>query len=292
MNPAANIFTGEFRTTAIATAIFIVLAIVPARGTPATGIDTAAPSDAPTLYQRPEKWTYSFAWWPFLRVGSAEITAMEREGPMDDNPALRSTREIAISIAGKTNRLLDAIWRYRITADAVVPLEPLRPGVLDIHESIKLKPKHTKITYEDGEFYTWRNKGGAIKETRIDAPHALGIFSTFYTLFDEELNVGDRHEFETIVGRSRYDVQFEVLGNDRIKIEGKKHAAIKLNVTGADLTDPEDTSKHRKTTIWVSAEKPRRLLQAVTRIWIGTVKIRLRTIEPLDLPEQVAVVDD
>ncbi len=34
--------------------------------------------------------------------------------------------------------------------------------------------------------------------------------------------------------------------------------------------------------VWVSAERPRRLLQVVSGLWIGTVKVRLRSVEPLD----------
>ena len=97
--------------------------------------------------------------------------------------------------------------------------------------------------------------------------------------------VGDRYRFETIAGRSQYAVVFDVLKNDRIKFDGKKVDAIKLRVTGRDLTDPEDSAKHRTTTVWVSAEKPRRLLQAVSRLWIGTVKVRLKSVEPLEVPE-------
>jgi hypothetical protein len=218
-------------------------------------------------------------------VGTAEITAAERvraaENAAGTDPARRQ-REIAVSIEGKTSRLLDAIWRYRIDAEAVVPLEPLRPGTLEMHEMIKKKPKHTRISYNDGEFFTWRERNGAIKETRIVAPDALDILSTLYQLLNEDLDIGDRYVFETIAGRSRYDVRFEVLKNDRIKVAGEKIDAIKLKLTGADLTDPEDTRKHRKTTVWVSAERPRRLLQIVTGLWIGTVKVRLRAVEPLD----------
>jgi len=243
------------------------------------------------IYQPPEKWTYSFSWWPFLRVGTAEITAVERvratESPAGTVPA-RQQREIAVSIEGKTSRLLDAIWRYRIDAEAVVPLEPLRPGTLEMHEIIKKKPKHTRISYDDGEFLTWRDRNGSIKETRIVAPGALDIVSTLYQLLNEDLDIGDRYVFETIAGRSRYDVRFEVLKNGRIKVASEKIDAIKLKVTGADLTDPEDTRKHRKTMIWVSAERPRRLLQVVTGLWIGTVKVRLRAVEPLDANEGAA----
>lgn len=241
-------------------------------------------ADGATIHQPPEKWTYTFSWWPFLKVGQAEITAAERE-------TQPGQREIAVSISGQTSRLIDAIWRYRINAEGAVPLDPLGPGTLEMHEMIKRKPKHTRISYNDGEFYTWRKRSDNVKETRIDAPQAEDILSTLYTVINERLEIGDRYIFETIAGRSRYDVRFEVMKNDRVKVAGKKVDAIKLKLTGADLTDPEDTRKHRTTMLWVSAEPPRRLLQVVSGLWIGTVKVRLRAIEPLETTEPDAPAD-
>ncbi|MFW2405671.1 MAG: DUF3108 domain-containing protein [Gammaproteobacteria bacterium] len=234
---------------------------------------------APYVAQPPERLVYTFAWSPFFKVGRAEVTLQER--PADQTAAPQS-REIVVSVAGRTNAFIDALWRYRLTAFGVVPLQPLEPGLIDILESEKRKVKRTRTTYRDGEFLTVRNKQGAVSETRIDAPNGHGMLSTLYDLLSRDMAIGDRYKFETIAGRSRYEVVFDVLKHDRIKLEGQKIDAVKLRVSGRDLTDPGDTAKHRITNVWVSRERPRRLLQAVSRLWIGTVKVRLQTIEPLD----------
>lgn len=249
---------------------------------------------AQAVLQPAERLVYKFAWSPFFKVGRAEVTTRERL-VADPPGGTRSpaSREIVVSVQGRTNRFIDALWRYRLTAFGVVPLEPLEPGLIDILESERRKVKRTRTTYQDGEFLTVRNKRGAITETRIDAPNGHGMLSTLYDLLSRDMAVGDRYKFETIAGRSRYEVIFDVLKNERIKLGGQKVDAVKLRVSGSDLTDPGDTAKHRVTSVWVSEERPRRLLQAVTRLWIGTVKVRLESVDPLDTPStQVAKIGD
>lgn len=237
----------------------------------------------PAVAHPAERLVYTFAWSPFFKVGRAEVTMQERfVADAPGKSASPAAREIVVSVEGRTNRFIDTLWRYRLTAYGIVPLEPLAPGFIDILESERRKVKRTRTTYHDGEFLTVRNKQGAISETRIDAPNGHGMLSTLYDLLSRDMAIGDRYKFESIAGRSRYEVNFDVLKNERIKLGGQKVGAVKLRVSGRDLTDPEDTAKHRVTYVWVSAEHPRRLLQAITRLWIGTVKVRLESVESLD----------
>lgn len=242
--------------------------------------------------QPPERWVYTFSWSRFLTVAEVEIVAGELPGAVPEGVDGGVDREIRVAVRASTSRVLDLMWRYRMNADGIVRLDPFHPGRFEVRESIKRRPKTTRVEFDGtGGVHTYRNKKGIIREYCFDAPNSFDMASTIYLVLNQDLAVGRSYDVDTLAGNSRYLVTVEVVGKETVKAAGAEHPAFKLKVMSRDLTDPPDTEKHSQTDLWVSEQRPRRLLQADSQLWVGTVRGRLERIEAVSnwpaAPEEI-----
>jgi len=250
------------------------------------------------ISQPAERWVYRFSWGRFLTVAEVQIVTGERkrdapetadggsggggDGPenADNGGEGGGDREIHVAVRASTGRVLDLMWRYRMNADGIVRLDPFHPGRFEVRESIKRGPKTTRVVFDgEGGVETYRNKKGIVREYRFDAPNTFDMASTIYLVLNQDLAVGKSYDVDTLAGNSRYLITVEVVGRETVEAAGAEHAAFKLKIMSQDLTDPPDTEKHSHTDLWVSEERPRRLLQAVSQLWVGAVRGRLERIE-------------
>lgn len=259
----------------------------------------------------PERLTYTFSWGRFVKVGEVEVTAGERseprrgsegaagtggpdcDAPGEAGPEVAGRRSIQVSVRAETSRMIDLMWRYRMNAEGVVHLDPFRPGYLEVRESIKRGPKTLRVEFDgEGRVQTSRNKKGILREHRFEAPNTFDLAAAVLLILNQDLAVGRRYAVDALAGNSRYLITVEVVGEETISAAGGEHAAFKLRLLSRDLTDPPDTEKHDHTDLWVSAARPRRLLQAVSDLWVGAVRGRLVRIEPAaGWPQPPAEID-
>ncbi len=271
----------------------------------AVEVETPVYTVVEPVSQPVERWIYTFSWSRFITVAKVEIVAGERpvgvaegadsgavDGAVGGGVDGGGDREIQVAVRASTSRVLDLIWRYRMNADGIVGLDPFRPSRFEVRESIKRRPKTTRVEFDgNGGVHTYRNKKGLIREYRFDAPNSFDMASTIYLVLNQDLAVGESYDVDTLAGNSRYLITVEVVGKETVKAAGAKHPAFKLKVMSQDLTDPPDTEKHGHTDLWVSEQRPRRLLQAVSQLWVGAVRGRLERIEVVSnwpaAPEEV-----
>jgi len=220
-----------------------------------------------------ERWVYEFSWSRFLKVATVEVTAGERIEAGD-------SRTIGVFIRASSARILDWLWRYRMNADGVVNLAPYRPGSFEVRESINRAPKTNRVEFDgNGGVHTYRKKEGRVREFEFATHNTFDMVSALYLVMNQDLTVGESYQVDALAGNVRYLVTLEVVDTETIRVANGEHAALKLRVRTEDLTDPPDNARHTHTDLWVSAERPRRMLQAVSNLWLGTIRGRLVSIE-------------
>jgi hypothetical protein len=225
--------------------------------------------------QPPTRFVYSFTWGRLLKVGEIEITVGER---LEE----KKPERIEVFVRAATGRFMDLFWRYRLNAEGYVRLAPFQPGRFEVRESVKRWPKTSRVVFNDSgdEVQTYRMKKGVVKRYDFAVANAWDIPSMLYVLLNQKLEVGDTYEVDTLAGVKRYVFSAEVIAQETIHVAGKDRPAIGLRVASHSLTDPDEDSRHGTTEVWVSREKPRSLLRAVSELKFGAVRFELQSEEP------------
>ncbi len=220
-----------------------------------------------------ERWTYTFSW---SGVPVATVTITSGESRTADS------RTFDVYVRGSSNAFLDLFWRYRLNAQGQVRLQPYGPVSFSAEEAIKRHGRITRVEFDAKRVVrAFRNKDAVIREYTFDAPNGYDILSTVFTVLNLDLEVGSQYRFDTLAGAGRFLVTVFADAREPISVAGQSVDAFRLRILTEELTDPEDSHKHRETLLWVSAERPRRMLKAQSKLFVGSVYAELDSIEPL-----------
>jgi len=221
-----------------------------------------------------ERWNFDFSW-SGIPVAKVSLTGGEQAGA--------TPRVLEVFVRGETNSFLDLFWRYRLNAHGTVYLDPFRPGSYVADESIKRKLKATRISFDaDWNVDTSRTKKGIVHAYRFRAPNLYDILATVYLTLNLDYEQGKPLRFNTLTGTARFLVTVTPQARESIEVGAKTYDAWRLQLLSEKLTDPEESDHHTETLLWVSAERPRRMLKAQSKLFIGSVNAELTSIEQLD----------
>lgn len=219
-----------------------------------------------------ETWVYDFTW-TGVPVGQIQIAV----GPDPEKP----DTALGVHVSGKTNSFIDLLWKYRLNARGSILTDPFRPGQYHSEELERTKRKITDINFDmERRVTARRQKGDKITDVAFDGTNTYDIISTVFAALSFDYVVGRVYEFDALTGSSRYLVTVEPEAQETIKVAGREFSAWRLALDSKGLTDPDDDSKHSATHIWVSAERPRRLLAARSQLYVGAVHVRLAELKP------------
>lgn len=217
-----------------------------------------------------ETWTYDFTW-SRVPVGAVELSV----GPEPDKP----TKELGVAVTGRTNSVIDLLWRYRLSARGTILTNPFRPGSYRASEQERSKRKLTEISFdEERQVNATRRKGEKLTEVSFDGHNTYDIISVVFAALSFEYEEGASYDFDTLTGSSRYLVSVTAQAREPYEAAGRTFDAWRLAITTRGLSDPEDDSKHNSTHLWVSADQPRRLLGARSELFFGSINVRLSSL--------------
>lgn len=257
--------------TAFVAALFAVIAF--AGGDPTAVSITTPHYDPGRVPEHPDQLhRFRFAW---TGIPVGEINVRLRE----DKDAT-GRRLLRVSASGKTNPVIDILWRYRMNAEGYVGLEPFGPGRFEADEQENKRRKLTTIEYEDGRIRSTRVKGDRTTRYDFEAGATLDLLATVTATLAMDYVIGDQYYFDVFTGTSRYLCTVEVEARETILAAGVERDSYRLGIITADLTDPAAEAKHRATQLWVSATRPRSLLRASVKTFIGSVHAELLAVVP------------
>jgi hypothetical protein len=220
-----------------------------------------------------ERWKYVFSW-SGVPVGDATITLAQRR--------TGAKAHLSVGLNGGTNGMVDLLWSYRMHARGEVRLDPFAPCRFVAVETERGRSRRTTIDFgEHGEVTSLRRRAGREKRHTFAAPNTFDMISTVVLALNlDGYAPGKVFRFDTLTGTARYLVQVRVAKRERVLAAGGKHDAWRLEIRTRELTDPREERKHEATDLWVSAERPRRLLKARSKTFVGAITVDLEAIEP------------
>ncbi len=224
-----------------------------------------------SAFQAGERWQLEFRW-SGIPVGHFTIE-------LSDGGHTGGKR-LNIEVTGRTNSFIDLLWRYRLHATGWVFTEPFAPGAFHAEEHENARFKVTDVGFDsDRQVHAVRKKGDSVRETAFPAPNTYDILSAVFMIMSLDHHIGDEYYVDVLTGLARYLVTIQVEERGWVQVEGKPVDAFRLALSSYDLTDPEKSSKHRGTSLWVSASRPKRLLKAESKTFVGSISASLTAVQ-------------
>jgi hypothetical protein len=213
-------------------------------------------------------------------ASSAALDAGDQNPPAVENiESGPSMDAIKVDITASTNSFIDFFWRYRLHARGKIETNPFAPGQFYSEELERSKQKRTTIEFdEQGNVTASRQKGEKITEHAFSAPNTYDMISTMFATLSFDYEPGAHYVFDTFTGTSRYLIEVFVRDRGPFETAGRTFDAWRLEVKTKGLTDPDETEKHDTTSLWVTADEPRRLLGCRSEVFIGSVNVKLASL--------------
>lgn len=230
-----------------------------------------------------ESWNYKLGWGA-IPVGWATISGVDRSHG-------RAASQ-GVEVKASTNAFTDLLWRYRLSAEGELHVKPFGPSFFHIDESAKHRQKITRIDFDDQRHVRmFRRKGEEITEYEFDGANTYDVLSTTWLFLNLDYSIGQTYQADTLTGTSRYLVTVVAEANEEINVCGQQVATTRLRVKTVETTDPEEEQKHRETELWVSRERPRRLLKAKAKTRWGSITADMIEIKDLSTPAQLPLAE-
>ena len=220
-----------------------------------------------------ERWKYAFSW-NGVPVGDATITLGERRRGAGTH--------LSVDLRGRTNAVVTRLWSYRMHARGEIRLDPFAPRRFVSVETERGRTQTTTIEFDErGEAKSSRRAAGREKRHTFTAPNMYDMMSTVVLALNlDGYAAGKVFRFDTLTGTARYLVQVRVVKRERVAAAGREHDAWRLEIRTRELTNPREERKHETTDLWISAERPRRLLKARSKTFVGAITVDLEAVEP------------
>lgn len=209
-------------------------------------------------------------------------------------PAARATVEITpgelagldslvVEVRARTNAFVDLFWAFRGTARTTL----LADGLTPLHFVFDREMAGTSyVTWIDFEQHGARSvyiKGGRRREFELDD---TGIVDPITAAFRARLSgakPGDFIRYDVWTGDSRYSVQFEVKGPERIDVPAGRFTALQVVPEVWKLKPekaPQLDTRWDRATIWVTDDPLHTLLRIRSELFFGALSLDLVKVEP------------
>ena len=182
-----------------------------------------------------------------------------------------------VQVEAKTSKMLDLIWRMRDTISSTFEAKSLVPSRFVFNQRENRKVTDTEAVYDraNRKWIVSRQRGKKLRNFEFDSPNTLDPITAVYLARSLDLRVGEKLYFNVFGGRSRYLLELEVEGKEKIELDSGKHEAFKLVPRITNVTKDGYAGRVREATVWVSADEKRTPLLLASKVFIGTVYIEL-----------------
>ncbi|MDC0358285.1 DUF3108 domain-containing protein [Oligoflexia bacterium] len=192
-----------------------------------------------------------------------------------------------ISTVAKTNSFIDVFYKLRYTATGLVSAVDLLPLRTVIEHRENSRDKKTELEFlPNGEIHSVRwNKGKWFEEKQFDPNNfTLDPFSAAFLARSLDWEVGQKREFDTFNGKSRYLITMHAKDKEKIKVNGVEKEVWVIAPTVRKLTETKPKSKLRNASIYVTADSARDILKIDSEVFVGSVITKLISFTPSSQP--------
>lgn len=206
--------------------------------------------------------------WGGLPVGRATVTI--RSG----------TGGLAVEMNGASNPAIDWLYRYRVVARGRVSTGPFAPDHFVVDQCARGRRELTEIRFprSDAAVRGVRQRKGRTREYVFHSKNTYDIPSATFLLLNLDYAPGAHYEIDTFTGKDRYLLRAEVEAAERVALGEALHDAWRLRLETRHLNTDRDRERHRGTTLWVSRQRPRRVLRARSETFVGALTLELESV--------------
>lgn len=205
--------------------------------------------------------------WAGLPVGGVSL-AMAPAGP----------EGLGVAVRGATHPGISWLYRLRFSGEALVATAPFGPRHFTLDSCEGDRQRRTEIHFPESEgepVRGIREKPGRSKEYVFHSTNSFDIPSAAYLLMSLDYEPGEEFVLDAFTGKDRYLVKARVEGLEPMEGAAYTGPAWHLRLETRELTDEDPERKHRGTHVWLSPERPRRIVRASSETFVGSLTLEL-----------------
>lgn len=200
---------------------------------------------------------------PFIKGESLTYTAKLNELPAGDGEIRlrkeqREGREVYLVTAqGRTNELVDYLFRLRGTADGVFAASGFNPISFRFVYTEGDRPRELGVRYDPATkmLIGVTKKKAQTKERSEPATEVYDPLSALYFFRSRDLAPGSLHQVDVFTGKDRYQVAAHVVRKEDVLLMSGERPAIRLHLEGFRAGDGARKNRFPdETTLWVSPD--------------------------------------
>lgn len=182
-----------------------------------------------------------------------------------------------VTVEARTWKYLELIWRMRDSIESVFEAETLHPRRFVFHQSENRKRIDTTAVFDPAnqKWAVRRQQGAKLKQFEFVSPHTFDPISASYLARTLNVGVGDTLQLEVFGGKSRYLLQLDIVGAERIALRGGEVDALKVIPRVQNVNQSGYAERLRQATVWISADQMKRPLKVVSQAFLGAVTIEM-----------------
>ena len=186
-----------------------------------------------------------------------------------------------VTVKAESWRYLDFIFKMRDTIESTFDAETLHPRrfFFSQRENKKVIDTTAEVDPATHQWTVRRKEGKRRKDFEFVSPTTLDTISAVYFARSLDVKIGDHFELEVFGGKSRYRVELDVVGKERVKVKTGEFEAYKIVPKLADLSKTGYAQRLREATVWISADEKRMPIKMSAQIFVGSVTIEIAEVK-------------
>jgi hypothetical protein len=225
---------------------------------------------------RPFKASYSFGW--------SAVTAGKAEAELS-----RKAGALVLVTKGQTVGAARALWQLDAEATSTVDARTLRPSELVQVERYSDEKRTTTVVFDAQGAARTRVREPKDKDSgktkRFKFAPTYELHSALLFLRSQPMKTGEKVRLVVYPGSQPYLAEMEVLGREKLSVNGKKWPTIKVSLKLERINKKLQLERHKKfkkAVGWFSDDDDRLLLRIESEVMVGRVWMDLEKVEFID----------
>jgi hypothetical protein len=191
----------------------------------------------------------------------------------------RDGREVyRLTAQGRTNELIDYLYRLRGTADGTFTANGFTPLLFRLTYTEGERQRELGVRYDlaTKTLVGSVKRRDRVKERNVSAADVYDPITAFYFLRSRDLTPGKPLQVEVFTGKERYRIVAPVVRKEDVQFTSGVRPAVRLHPQVFSLDEaPQENLLPPETTLWVSADEAHTPLKLESFVPIGQIVIVL-----------------
>ncbi len=179
---------------------------------------------------------------------------------------------------GRTNELVDMLFRVRGTADGAFTVKGLTPISFRFAYTERDRPRELDVRFDPAQkaLVGLSKRKDRVRKRSEPAAGVNDPLSALYVLRSRELVPGTPQRLEVFTGKDRYRIVAHVIRRENVLVAGEERAALRLQLAGTQIGDGKQRNVlPEETLLWVSSDAKHVPLKLESLLPFGLLVVEL-----------------